>query len=350
MLIVMDAHATSEDINAVCAVIADMGFQANPMPGPTRTAIGITGNQGAIAEAARIKLMPGVRDVIRVTSPYKLVSREFREADTVIDINGVVIGGPDVVVIAGPCSVESREQLFATADAVRAAGATVLRGGAFKPRTSPYSFQGMGEEGLQLLAEARERTGMPIITEVMDTEMVDLVAEYADILQLGARNMQNYALLKKVGRTRRPIMLKRGLSSTVKDWLLSAEYIMAEGNPAVILCERGIRTFDNHSRFTFDLSAIPVLRELTHLPIIVDPSHATGRWQSILPMARAGIAAGADGLMIEVHPNPAFAVSDGEQSLLPERFADLMEQVEKIASALDRPITGRTTQAVLIND
>ncbi len=350
MLIVMDAHATTEHVDAVCKVITDMGFQANPMPGPTRTAIGITGNQGAIAEAARIKLMPGVRDVIRVTSPYKLVSREFREADTVIDLNGVLIGGPDLVVIAGPCSIESREQLFATADAVRAAGATILRGGAFKPRTSPYSFQGMGEEGLQLLAEARERTGMPVITEVMDTEQVDLVADYADILQLGARNMQNYALLKKVGRTRRPIMLKRGLSSTIKDWLLSAEYIMAEGNAAVILCERGIRTFDNHSRFTFDLSAIPVLRELTHLPIIADPSHATGRWQSILPMSRASIAAGADGLMIEVHPNPAFAVSDGEQSLLPERFADLMDQIEKIASALDRPIPGRAQQLAPTND
>jgi len=346
MLVVMDAHASQEHIDAVCTVIAEMGFHANPMPGPTRTAIGITGNEGAIAEASRIKLLPGVRDVIRVTAPYKLVSREYRELNTVLDINGVLIGGQDIVVMAGPCSVESREQLFTTADAVRAAGATVLRGGAFKPRTSPYSFQGMGEEGLQLLAEARERTGMPVITEVMDTETVDLVAEYADILQLGARNMQNYALLKKVGRSRRPVMLKRGLSSTVKDWLLSAEYIMAEGNPAVILCERGIRTFDNHSRFTFDLSAVPILRELTHLPIIVDPSHATGRWQSVLPMARAGIASGADGLMIEVHPNPAFAVSDGEQSLLPERFADLMAQIERVAAAVDRPVAGRSTLAL----
>jgi len=346
MLIVMDAHASQEDIDAVCTVIAEMGFHANPMPGPTRTAIGITGNEGAITEASRIKLLPGVRDVIRVTSPYKLVSREYRELDTVLDINGVLIGGQEIVVMAGPCSVESREQLFTTADAVRAAGATILRGGAFKPRTSPYSFQGMGEEGLQLLAEARERTGMPVITEVMDTETVDLVADYADILQLGARNMQNYALLKKVGRSRRPVMLKRGLSSTVKDWLLSAEYIMAEGNPAVILCERGIRTFDNHSRFTFDLSAVPILRELTHLPIIVDPSHATGRWQSVLPMARAGIASGADGLMIEVHPNPAFAVSDGEQSLLPERFAELMAQIERVAAAVDRPVAGRSPVAL----
>ena len=346
MLIVMDAHASQTDIDAVCAVISDLGFRANPMPGPTRTAIGVTGNQGAIAESSRIKLMPGVRDVIRVTSPYKLVSREFRELDTVLDIGGVVIGGPEIVVIAGPCSVESREQLFATADAVKAAGATILRGGAFKPRTSPYSFQGMGEAGLQLLAEARERTGMPVITEVMDTEQVDLVADYADILQLGARNMQNFALLKRVGRTRRPVMLKRGLAATVKDWLLSAEYIMAEGNQAVILCERGIRTFDDHSRGTFDLSVVPVLRELTHLPIIVDPSHATGRWKSVLPMARAGIAAGADGLMIEVHPNPAFAVSDGEQSLLPERFAELMLQVERVAAALDRPVAGRSTLAL----
>lgn len=345
MLVVMDAHATSEDVEAVCKVVEDMGFQATTMPGPTRTAIGITGNRGAIAEAARIKLMPGVRDVIRVTAPYKLVSREYREADTIIEVGGVPIGGSAVVVMAGPCSVESREQLNATADAVQAAGAVILRGGAFKPRTSPYSFQGLGEEGLKLLAETRERTGMPIITEVMDTENVDMVAEYADILQLGARNMQNFALLKRVGRTRRPVMLKRGLSATVKDWLLSAEYIMAEGNPAVILCERGIRTFDDHSRGTFDLSVVPVLRELTHLPIIVDPSHATGRWQSVLPMARAGIAAGADGLMIEVHPNPAEAWSDGEQSLLPERFSELMMQVERIALAVDRPVLHRNAES-----
>ncbi len=347
MLVVMDAHATPEDIQAVCTVIEDMGLQANTMPGPTRTAIGITGNQGAIAEAARLKLMPGVRDVIRVTAPYKLVSREYREADTIIEINGVQIGGPSLVIMAGPCSIEGREQLLTTAEAVKAAGATILRGGAFKPRTSPYSFQGMGEDGLKLLAEARELTGMPVITEVMDTEQVDLVAEYADILQLGARNMQNFALLKRVGRTRRPVMLKRGLSSTVKDWLLSAEYIMAEGNQAVILCERGIRTFDDHSRGTFDLSVVPVLRELTHLPIIVDPRHATGRWQSILPMSRAGIATGADGLMIEVHPNPAEAWSDGEQSLLPERFAELMDQVERIADAMDRPIQGRVKAAAV---
>ena len=345
MLVVMDAHATSEDVEAVCKVVENMGYQATTMPGPTRTAIGITGNRGAIAEAARIKLMPGVRDVIRVTAPYKLVSREYREADTIIEVGGVPIGGSAVVVMAGPCSVESREQLNATADAVQAAGAVILRGGAFKPRTSPYSFQGLGEEGLKLLAETRERTGMPIITEVMDTENVDMVAEYADILQLGARNMQNFALLKRVGRTRRPVMLKRGLSATVKDWLLSAEYIMAEGNPAVILCERGIRTFDDHSRGTFDLSVVPVLRELTHLPIIVDPSHATGRWQSVLPMARAGIAAGADGLMIEVHPNPAEAWSDGEQSLLPERFSELMMQVERIALAVDRPVLHRNAES-----
>ncbi len=346
MLIVMDAHATAADIEAVCAVVRELGYEAHPMPGPTRTAIGITGNRGAIIEAARIRLMPAVRDVIRVTAPYKLVSREFREMNTVIEIGGVTIGGPEVVVMAGPCSVESREQLFATADAVQQAGATILRGGAFKPRTSPYSFQGLGEEGLKILAEARERTGMPVVTEVMDTETVDLVADYADILQIGARNMQNFALLKKVGRTRRPIMLKRGLSATLKDWLMSAEYIMAEGNPAVILCERGIRTFDDHSRFTFDLNAVPVLRELTHLPIIVDPSHATGRWQSVTPMARAGIAAGADGLIVEVHPNPAFAVSDGEQSLLPERFVELVQQVERIAAALDRPIAGRASLAL----
>lgn len=336
MLVVMDSHATSEHIEHVCDVIREMGYAPHPMPGPTRTAIGVTGNEGAIVEASRIQLLPGVQQVIRVTAPYKLVSREFHESDTIIDIDGVRIGGPEVVVMAGPCTIEGREQLFETAQAVRAAGATILRGGAYKPRTSPYSFQGMGEEGLKLLAEAGELTGMPVVTEVMDTETVGVVADYADIIQIGARNMQNFALLKRVGQTRRPVLLKRGFTATIKDLLLAAEYIVAEGNRAVILCERGIRTFDDHSRFTLDLGAIPVLKQLTHLPIIVDPSHSTGHKDRVIPMSRAAIAAGADGLIVEVHPNPAFAVCDGEQSLLPPMFQEMMSQAGQIAGALGR--------------
>lgn len=342
MLVVMDAHATPEQVERVCAEIREMGFQPHPMPGPTRTAVCVTGNEGPITQTTRLVVLPGVSELIRVTKPYKLVGRDFKPFDTVIRAGDVEIGGPGIVVMAGPCTIETRAQLFEAAEAVNALGAQVIRGGAYKPRTSPYSFQGLGEEGLRYLAEVRAEMGLPVITEVMDTETVELVASYADILQIGARNMQNFALLKKVGKVRKPVMLKRGFAATIKDFLLSAEYIMAEGNPDVILCERGIRTFDDHSRFTLDLTAVPVLKELSHLPIIIDPSHSTGHYDRVIPMARAAIAAGADGLIVEVHPNPSVAVCDGHQSLIPQRFAELMRQVERVAAAVDRPVLGRT--------
>ncbi len=338
MLVVMEAHATAEQIEAVCAEIWAMGFTPHPMPGPTRTAIGITGNQGPIEQAGRLQRLPGVSQLIRVTVPYKLVSREFKELDTVVDVGGVPIGGHGIAIIAGPCTVESREQTLKIAHAVQAAGAVMLRGGAYKPRTSPYTFQGLGEVGLQILAEARALTGMPVVTEVMDTETLPLVTQYADMLQIGARNMQNYSLLRAVGRTRHPVLLKRGFAATVKDLLLAAEYILAEGNPHVVLCERGIRTFDDSLRFTLDLGAVPLIKKLSHLPVIVDPSHAGGRADMVIPMARAAIAAGADGLIIEVHDNPAFAVCDGTQSLVPEGFAELMQQLQRIAIAIGRPL------------
>lgn len=338
MLVVMEAHATAEQIEAVCAEIRAMGFTPHPMPGPTRTAIGITGNQGPIEQAGRLQRLPGVSQLIRVTAPYKRVSREFKELDTVVEVGGIPIGGSGIAIIAGPCTVESREQTFNVARAVQAAGAVILRGGTYKPRTSPYSFQGLGEAGLQILAEARTLTGMPVVTEVMDTETLPLVVQYADMLQIGARNMQNYSLLRAVGRTRHPVLLKRGFAATVKDLLLAAEYILAEGNPNVVLCERGIRTFDDSLRFTLDLGAVPLIKQLSHLPVIVDPSHASGRADMVIPMARAAIAAGADGLIIEVHDNPAFAVCDGTQSLVPESFADLMKQLHRVAAAIERPI------------
>lgn len=339
MLVVMEAHATAEQIATVCDEITAMGYTPHPMPGPTRTAIGITGNRGPIEQAARIQRLPGVAELIRVTVPYKLVSREFHEADSVVSVGGVPIGGSGVTVIAGPCTVESREQTLNVARAVQAAGATILRGGAFKPRTSPYAFQGLGEAGLKILAEARAVTGMPVVTEVMDVENLPLVLEYADMLQIGARNMQNYPLLRAVGRTERPVLLKRGFAATLQDLLLAAEYILNEGNSAVVLCERGIRTFDDTLRFTLDLGVVPMVKLLSHLPVIVDPSHASGRWEQVPPMARAAVAAGADGLIVEVHDNPAFAVCDGQQSLVPDRFAVMMEQVRRVAAALDRPLT-----------
>lgn len=338
MLIVMEVNATAEQIQQVCAEVERLGYVPHPMPGPTRTAIGITGNRGPIGEAARIERLPGVKQLIRVTAPYKLVSREFHEADTLVSVGGVVIGGAAVVAIGGPCTVESREQVLTVAQAVQAAGATILRGGAYKPRTSPYAFQGLGEEGLRLLADARALTGLPVVTEVMDTETLPMVAEYADMLQVGARNMQNYALLKAVGRSRRPVLLKRGFAATVKDLLLAAEYILNEGNPHVVLCERGIRSFDDTARFTLDLGAVPAIKQLSHLPVIVDPSHASGRWEQVIPMSRAAIAAGADGLIVEVHHDPAYALCDGQQALTPERFATLMAQVTRVAEAVGRPV------------
>ncbi|HEU4328532.1 MAG TPA: 3-deoxy-7-phosphoheptulonate synthase [Roseiflexaceae bacterium] len=338
MLVVMSAHATEEDVKRVCEIIADLGYAPHPMPGPTRTAIGITGNRGPIAEAERLIRLPGVRELIRVTSPYKLVSREFQEADTLVQVGPVTIGGPAVTVIAGPCTVESPEQLLGVAREVRAGGALMLRGGAYKPRTSPYAFQGLGEEGLRLLADARAQTGLPIVTEVMDVETLPLVLEYADMLQIGARNMQNYPLLKAAGRSGRPVLLKRGFAATVKDLLLAAEYILSEGNRQVVLCERGIRTFDDSARFTLDLGAIPTIKQLSHLPVIVDPSHASGLADRVIPMARAAIAAGADGVIVEVHHDPLRALCDGEQALVPDSFRTMMDQLGRIAAAMDRSL------------
>nr|WP_290668062.1 3-deoxy-7-phosphoheptulonate synthase [Ardenticatena sp.] len=337
MIIVMKAHATAAQIGEVLNLIEEQGLRAHLSRGEERTIIGVIGDERHL-DPRQWTALPGVEDAMRVLRPYKLASRDFQQKDTIIDIDGVKIGGDAVVVMAGPCSVESREQILETARAVKAAGATILRGGAFKPRTSPYSFQGLGEEGLKYLAEAREETGLPIITEVMGVEDLDLVCEYADILQIGARNMQNYPLLRAVGRTNKPVLLKRGLSATIEEWLLAAEYILSEGNYQVMLCERGIRTYEKMTRNTFDLNAIAVLKELTHLPVIADPSHGVGKWQYVTPVARGAVATGADGLIIEVHPDPAHAWSDGGQSLTPENFALLMDDVERIANALGRQV------------
>jgi 3-deoxy-7-phosphoheptulonate synthase len=335
MLIVMDAEATSEQVRRVVETVVELGLQAHPIPGAQRTAIGITGNRGTV-EPAAFENLPGVLEVIPVSAPYKLVSREAKRENTVVSIGGVPVGGPKLAVVAGPCAVESETQALEIGRLVRDAGATLYRGGAFKPRTSPYSFQGLGLEGLKILAEVRRETGLPIITEVLDTESVELVAEYADCLQVGARNMQNFALLKRLGRLRKPILLKRGMAATIEELLLSAEYLLAEGNYEVALCERGVRTFVNHTRNTLDLSAIPYVQRISHLPILVDPSHGTGKRQKVLPLSRAAVAAGADGLLIEVHNHPEAALSDGPQALLPEMFAELMEQVRRLAPVLGR--------------
>jgi 3-deoxy-7-phosphoheptulonate synthase len=334
MLVVMRHDATPEEIEGVVRTIREMGYEARPMPGKQRTAIGLVGNDGKV-NADRIESLNGVMEIIHVSQPYKQVSREWREENTVVTLdNGTQIGAGEVCVMAGPCSVESEAQIIGIAHRLRDAGATILRGGAFKPRTSPYSFQGMAEEGLRLLAKAREETGMAIVTEAIDSESLDLVAQYADIVQIGARNMQNFSLLRRAGRAGKPVLLKRGMAATVKDLLLSAEYLLAEGNPHVILCERGVRSFDTHTRNLLDLTAIPVVKSLSHLPIIADPSHGTGLRAKVTPMARAAVAAGADGLMIEVHPDPERAMSDGAQSLFPEQFVELMEQIAVIADAI----------------
>ncbi|HLU24660.1 MAG TPA: 3-deoxy-7-phosphoheptulonate synthase [Longimicrobiales bacterium] len=339
MLVVMSHDATEEDIRRVIDTIEQMGYDARPIPGKQRTAVGIIGNDGKV-DGGRLAGLPGVLQLIHVTQPYKQVSREWRPEPTIVELpNGTRIGGPEVVLMAGPCSVESEEQILTVAHRLRAAGATILRGGAFKPRTSPYSFQGLGIRGLELLARAREETGMAIVTEALEPEMVDVVAEYADIIQIGARNMQNYPLLRRAGRCGKPVLLKRGMAATVKELLLSAEYILAEGNDQVILCERGVRWFDDHTRNLLDLTAIPVVHALSHLPIIADPSHGTGIRSKVTPMARAAIAAGADGLMIEVHPNPDMALSDGAQSLTPDQFDELVAQIRVIADAIGRSIT-----------
>jgi len=337
VLIVMDRSATAEDVQHVVAIAERKGLKAHPIPGAQRTAIGLTGNKGAI-DAAAFENLPGVLEVIRVSHPYKLVSREFHPEDSIVSIGGVPIGGRRVVVIAGPCAVESLEQTVTIAKAVKELGADLLRGGAYKPRTSPYSFQGLGLEGLKILAAAREASGLPVVTEVLDTATVDLVAEYADCLQIGARNMQNFELLKRAGQTGKPVLLKRGMSATLEEFLLAAEYLMSEGNPNVVLCERGMRTFTDYTRNTLDLSVVPAVERLSHLPILVDPSHGTGRRDKVVPMSRAAVAVGADGLAVEVHHKPEEALSDGPQALTPDMFAELMEQVRPIAAAVGRSL------------
>ncbi len=335
MLIVMDRSATEADVARVVESITRMGLSAHTIPGEQRVAIGVTGNRGAVDPAA-LENLHGVFEVIPVSHPYKLVSREFHPDDTVVSIGGVPVGGRTITVIAGPCAVESRERMVEIARAIKERGAKLLRGGAFKPRTSPYSFQGLGEEGLKILAYAREATGLPVVTEVLDTATVDLVAEWADCLQIGARNMQNFELLKAVGRTGKPVLLKRGMSATLEEFLLAAEYVLSEGNPNVVLCERGIRTFSDFTRNTLDLSVIPAVKRVSHLPILVDPSHGTGKRNKVIPMSRAAIAAGADGLSVEVHDRPEEALSDGPQALTPELFGELMAQVGPIAAAVGR--------------
>ena len=338
MLVVMRHDAAQEEIQRVVATIEELGYQARPMPGKQRTTVGLVGNDGRV-DSSRLEALPGVAEIIHVTQPYKQVSREWKPESTQIRLpGGVVVGGDEVVVMAGPCSVETEAQIISAAHAVRDAGATILRAGAFKPRSSPYSFQGLGRPGLALLKKAREETGLLIVTEAMDPEGAELVAEMADIIQVGARNMQNYSLLKRVGRLRKPVLLKRGLSATIQELLLSAEYILAEGNPDVILCERGIRGFDSQTRNLFDISAIPVVKSLSHLPIIADPSHGTGHREFVSPMARAAVAAGADGLIVEVHPAPDRALSDGAQSLYPEQFDRMMREVRQIAEAIGRRV------------
>jgi 3-deoxy-7-phosphoheptulonate synthase len=339
MLVVMKHNATAAQIRQVVDVIQELGYEARPIPGRQRTSIGLIGNDGQV-EPTLFQSLSGVLEVIPVSHSYKQVSREWRDEDTVVEIpNGTRVGAGEVVLMAGPCAVESEEQILGIAHTLRRMGATILRGGAFKPRSSPYSFQGLGVKGLELLAEAREQTGLAVVTEALDVETAGYVAEYADILQVGARNMQNYPLLRKVGRIGKPILLKRGMSATIEELLLAAEYVLAEGNPNVILCERGIRSFDTQTRNLLDLSAIPVVKSLSHLPIIADPSHGTGVRNKVIPMARAAVAAGADGLMVEVHPDPNHALSDGAQSLFPEQFQELMEQIQVIAQAIGRGIS-----------
>ena len=337
MLVVMKAQATPEQIQAVCEHIEQLGFRAHPLPGAQRTAIGITGNKGEV-DRGNLESLSGVAEVIRVSKAYKLASRDVKEEDTIIGFAGTnaSIGGRNLAIVAGPCSIETPAQAFAIAEQVAAAGAQFFRGGAFKPRTSPYAFQGLGLEGLRIMAEIRDRFGLRIVTEAIDNESLELVAEYADVIQIGARNMQNFSLLKHAGRLRKPVLLKRGLSATLEEFLMSAEYIMSEGNYQVILCERGVRTFADHSRNTLDLSIVPAIRRLSHLPILVDPSHGTGRRDSVLPMARAAIATGADGIMVEVHHQPEKALSDGPQSIYPAQFVTMMDEIEQIAPVVAR--------------
>jgi 3-deoxy-7-phosphoheptulonate synthase len=329
MLIVMKADATDGQVRAVVRVIEELGYRAHPMPGASRTAIGITGNQGAV-DATHFENLPGVAEAVRVSKPYKLVTRDLRSEKTIVQVGDAAIGGDELAIIAGPCAIESRAQTFAVAEAVRRSGARFFRGGAFKPRTSPYAFQGLGEDGLKILEEIRETYGLKIVTEALDEAGVDLVERYADVIQIGARSMQNFTLLRRVGHSRLPVLLKRGLSATLDEWLLAAEYIMSEGNYQVVLCERGIRTFAQHTRNTLDLAAIPAVRRISHLPVIVDPSHGTGKNYMVTPLARAGVAVGADGLIIEVHDQPDHALCDGAQALTLEQYEQLVGEVRAI--------------------
>jgi 3-deoxy-7-phosphoheptulonate synthase len=344
MMIVMHANATPEQIKEVITRIKAHNMSAHLSQGEERTVIGVVGD-GRPLEQAQFLRLPGVARIVPISLPFKLASREFNPKDTIVRLNGVEIGGSAVIIIAGPCAVESREQLLETAHIVKEAGAHALRGGAYKPRTSPYSFQGLGEAGLKILAEAHEETGLPVVTEVTSPELVPLVAEYANVLQIGARNMQNYALLKAAGLSARPVLLKRGMSATINEFLMAAEYILSKGNSNVILCERGIRTFETATRNTTDINAIPVLKALSHLPVVLDPSHSTGHWEYVAAVAKAGVAAGADGVMVEVHPHPDEALSDGEQSLKPKRLSELVQQVQAIAQAIGREMA--QTQAVM---
>ena len=338
MIIVLKSGSSDAEVDEVCRRIAAMGYRAHTIRGDLRTVIGAVGDDRGKERLRALESLACVESVTPILQPFKLASREVRRENTTIDVGGVTIGGRNVVVMAGPCSVESRSQVLEVAEKVKAAGAAVLRGGAFKPRTSPYAFQGLEEEGLKLLDEARRETGLPVVTEVMEPDKVDIVAAHADILQIGARNVQNFSLLRRVAETRKPVLLKRGMSTSIQEWLLSAEYVLSGGNPHVILCERGIRTFETATRFTLDLNAVPVLKKLTHLPVMVDPSHGTGHWEYVEAMAMAAVASGADGLIIEVHPRPEEALSDGPQSLKPERFAALMAKVRRVAQAVDRDV------------
>jgi 3-deoxy-7-phosphoheptulonate synthase len=339
----MKSHATPEEIQAVCDHIEQLGFRPHPLPGAQRTAIGITGNQGEV-DRGNLESLSGVAEVIRVSKAYKLASRDVKEEDTIIRFAGignrpdVSIGGRDLAIVAGPCSIETQDQAFAIAEQVAASGAQFFRGGAYKPRTSPYAFQGLGLDALKIMAEIRDRFGLRIVTEAIDNETLDLVAEWADVVQIGARNMQNFSLLKHAGRLRKPVLLKRGMSATLDEFLMAAEYIMSEGNYEVILCERGVRTFADHTRNTLDLSIVPAVRKLSHLPILVDPSHGTGKRDSVLPMARAAVAAGADGVLVEVHHQPEKALSDGPQSIYPSQFAQMMDEIEQIAPVVHRTL------------
>ena len=338
MLVVMKHSASEAEVRGVVEEIEDMGYEGRSMPGKQRTTVGLMGNDGRV-DSARIQGLPGVLEIILVTKPYKQVSREWREGDTIVEVGaGIRFGAEEVPIIAGPCAVEDEDQILDTAHQLKDMGASLLRGGAFKPRTSPYSWQGLGEDGLKMLARAKEATGLAVVTEALDPDSVDLVAGYADVIQIGARNMQNYPLLRRAGQCGKPVLLKRGMAATLTELLLAAEYLLAEGNDDVILCERGVRSFDNHTRNLLDLTAIPVVKSLSHLPIIADPSHGTGIRDKVIPMARAAVAAGADGLMVEVHPNPPEALSDGAQSLYPHQFGELMDQIRVIAKAIGRSV------------